>query len=453
MGAFGVSPLDRRAAMAALYDAQVSLEAVSIFVQRSVCTVRRWTQRAETTDDLRDLQRPGRPMVYDDQTQLRIIAFYCQTRPFSGGQWSLRMAEAHFESHPDLIDATPSKSTVQRVLKNNCLKPHLSRYFLNITDPDFFPKMELLLALYAAALQNLFFFDECPGIQVLKRLTPDLQTEGSKQKLKEFEYIRNGTIDVFAFMSQSDGIVSIEYHDNHTIETFLGVFERHVNQWPKTEQLHYVMDNLDSHRSYLFCQLVAKLSGIACPPQKMLKTQTQRMAWLQQDDKRIVVHFTPFHGSWLNQVEIWFGIMGKKVLGATFNDPSELLAALSAFVAYWNAHLAHPFRWTYNGQGLHEKALKRFTVMLNNPNDKTDLRTLTKLLKLTTNLVTDYFSQIQEKTWQQFLVAFFKNQNKIDTQINNEHGPQRKKKARAALDELRAALNNHQSLCILNLAA
>ncbi len=150
------------------------------------------------------------------------------------------------------------------------MKPHQSRYFLHITDPDFFPKMEHLIGLYRRPPPNLIFFDECPGIQILKRLTPDLQTDAMRKRLEEFEYIRHGTLDVFAFLHHADGKVHIECQSDHKTDTFLAVFRRHVNRFPNTEPLDYVMDNLAAHRGYPFCQLVAELSAVACPPARQL---------------------------------------------------------------------------------------------------------------------------------------------------------------------------------------
>ena len=429
--------------MVALAQMEVTDRAISLVVQCSVYTVRKWCLRAETTGDLNDLPRSGRPSIYGEQTQLRVIAFYCQTKPFeTAGQWSLRVAEQHLKAHPQIVEASPSKSTLQRILQNNRLKPHLSRYFLHITDPDFFPKLEHLLALYANPPRLLFFFDECPGIQILKRLVPDLRTDSTKEKLKEFEYIRNGTMDVFAFLSRHEGTVSIECHGDHTTDTFLGVFERHASQFPPTEPLHYVMDNLSSHQSYLFCQLVAKLCGIDCPSEKQLNTAAKRAAWLRRDDKRIVIHFTPFHGSWLNQVEIWFGIMGQKVLGDSYGSPDDLLAAVFAFEYQWNELLAHPFKWSYDGHDLHNKAVSRFAAMLDYQNETPELRTLTKLMKLTKNLLNDYFSQVPTKTWNHFVTAFLKKREPITVLIEKEKGPIRKRKAQDAFVSLNSTIHH-----------
>ncbi len=146
------------------------------------------------------------------------------------------------------------------------------------------------------------------------RLSPDLRTEETKKRLEEFEYIRNGTMDVFAFLNHADGTVSAECQAEHTTPMFLGVFGRHISRHSPTEPLHYVMDNLSTHCGYPFCQVVAEHSGVECPPEKELKDAEKRRQWLQSEHKRIVIHFTPFHGSWLNLVEIWFGIMGGKIL-------------------------------------------------------------------------------------------------------------------------------------------
>ena len=115
------------------------------------------------------LTRSGRPAVYPETFKLKLIGFYCQTQPFSNaGRWTLRWAAVHLAAHPECLNATPSKSTIHRILKENSLRPHQSRYFLHITDPNFFPKMEHLINLYNNPPGNLFFFDECPGIQILQ---------------------------------------------------------------------------------------------------------------------------------------------------------------------------------------------------------------------------------------------------------------------------------------------
>ncbi len=431
-----------REGMLALAEAGVAKKAIGIFLECSVYTVRRWVRRGTQTDDLRDLPRSGRPATYTEEIALKVVAFYCQTRPLPGcGRWTLAWAAAHLAVHPEQIDASPSRSTIQRILRNSSLKPHLSIYFLQITDPDFFPKMEHLLALYRYPPANLYFYDECPGIQILKRLAPDLQTNEMKMRLEEFEYIRNGTMDVFAFLNHADGKVYAECHSNHETSTFLDVFRRHVARTSAAGPLHYVMDNLAGHRGYPFCELIAELSDVECPSKKDLDTVDKRVAWLQSQDKRIVIHYTPYHGSWLNMVEIWFGIMGRKVLGESFGSADALKAAFDAFVEQqWNGLLAHPFNWGYDGNGLHEKAVKRFTKMLADSAENFEVRILVKMLALMTNLLNDYFHEVPESMWAQLNAITTLKDQIINDLIERDASPKRKVKAKKVLAAFRISI-------------
>ena len=431
-----------RKAIIVLNNSGINITAIANFVNCSTFTVRRWIQRNIETDDLSDYPRSGRKAIYTEETHLRIVAFYCQTQPLPGcGRWTLRWAALHLKAHFEHIDAAPSKSTIHRILKDNKLKPHQSHYFLHITDPEFFPKMEHLLELYMNPPRFLFFFDECPGIQILKRLTPDLRTEEMKKRLEEFEYIRNGTMDVFAFLNHANGKIHAECHGDHKTATFLKVFMRHVSKFPVAETLHYVMDNLSSHCGYQFCRAVAELSGIECPPEKTLNTQAQRVEWLRSDTKRIVIHFTPYHGSWLNLIEIWFGIMGAKVLSESFCSPESFKAAFEAFVEEWNSLLAHPFRWSYDGKGLHELAVKRLTKMLRNSAKQLEIRIITKGFGLMANLFTSYFGEVSDESWERLIETVSSQYETISTIIQQEEGPIRKKKAEKALADFIATVN------------
>jgi transposase len=440
----GISSLSRREAIVVLADARIALNTIAKFVHYSISSVRRWIRRAKGAEDLRDQVRSGRPPVYPQAVRLRIVAFYCQTRPLpGGGRWTLRWAERRLQAHPRAVGATPSKSTLQRILQSNRLKPHQSRYFLHITDPDFFPKLEHLVGLYRSPPANLIFFDECPGIQILSRLTPDLRTEAMRKRLEEFEYIRHGTLDVLAFLHHVDGKVHIECRADHKTDTFLAVFRHHANRFPQSEPLHYVMDNLSSHRGYPFCRLVAELSGLECPPEHVLSTQAKRVEWLAREDKRIVIHYTPYHGSWLNWIEFWFGIMGRKVLGESFGSPDELKAALEAFANEWNTLLAHPFQWSYDGSGLHEKAVKRFTTMLRRSAAQMELRILTKQMRLLTNLLRDYLAEVSRETWEHFAAVLHSQSATITELIHGEQGPQRKQNAQKAFANLTETLHDY----------
>ena len=132
--------------------------------------------------------------------------------------------------------------------------------------------------------------------------------------------------------------------------------------------------------------------------------------------------------------------MGRKVLTESFGSPDELKTALQTFQETWNLLLAHPFRWTYDGNGLHEKAVKRFTAMLRSSAAKINLRTLTKLLMLMTNLLEDYFKEISKETWNHLVQALSSQFETIVDIIRQEPGPKRKKKAELAAQNILIAL-------------
>jgi hypothetical protein len=391
-----------------------------------------------------DLPRSGRPAIYSETFKLELIGFYCQTQPFpNSGRWTIRWATAHLAAHPERVNATPGKSTIHRILKENNLKPHQSRYFLHITDPNFFPKMDHLLKLYLNPPKNLFFFDECPGIQILKRLVPDLRTDKMKKRLEEFEYIRNGTMNVLAFFNHADGKVYAECQADHKTDTFLKIFRRHVASCPAKEQIHYVMDNLSTHRGYSFCKAVAELSDVACPSKKELNNLEKRVNWLKATDKRIVIHFTPYHGSWLNLVEFWFGILNQKVLNESYGSAEELNESFVSFLEEWNTLLAHPFRWSYDGKGLHKKAVSRFTEMLKQSASKLEIPSLTKQLQLMFNIFNHYISEIPMGYWEKLFDTFQSQEATLRNSIMNEEGPLKKKNAENALNSLLSALENY----------
>jgi len=390
------SRLLRRLEIVVLMQAGVKPGLVIWFLACSLTMVRRWAGPTEESAHLLDAKRSGRPLLFAESVRLRLIAFYCQC-PLPGCRgWSVRWAAHYFNKHIELIGRTISPSTVHRVIRANSLRPHRVSYFLHITDPLFFPKMERLLQLYCQPPQHLFCLDECSGVQALERIGVEMVTDNGVKI--EFEYKRHGTRDFYAIMDVGSGKVFGRATENHRQETLAEIFTEHFNQQPKDAVLHYICDNLAGHSTELFCRTVAQLSGVPYPP---LKRAQQRRQWLESDDKRIILHFTPYHGSWLNQVEIWFGIMAMKCLkGRSFPSGEALSLAMTDFCATWDEHFAHPFRWTYKGEGLAEKVVCRFTewLLLQHKQLKRDF--LYKQLLLISNLLSDYWPEVSLKRWQ-----------------------------------------------------
>ena len=426
--------IEQRAAMVALRMLDIDPRAIAIFTGRHQNTVRRWECRVEEGGWFTDRKRSGRPRRFSDAARLTTIAVYCQHAPPLPGvhNWSLRDAQRYFKEHPDIVGGPMSRATIQRVLLEHALRPHRRQYYLQITDPDFFPKMEHIVNLYLNSPRNLYCFDECTCIQALNRLTPNLPATPGRPLLEDFDYKRNGITDLIAFLNPATGKVYGQCCANHNRHTLCGVFTAHVRTLPSDATIHYITDNLSTHYHNDFCRTVADLSGVQYSP---LKTGAERRQWLQSEDKRIVVHFVPFHASWLNMIEIWFGLLKSKCLKyGHFFSVEQLCQDILAFIQTWNECLAHPFSWSYTGEGLHAKAVRRFCRLLAIQTDQMDGKFLKSQLLLMSNIAETYIEQIPQQDWLQLLRLATENHGYITKIIESDTGPRRKKEVRNAYD-------------------
>ncbi len=396
--------------------ANISCHLVAWYLRCSETTVRRWGFGVEATCQLLDKKRPGKKSELTEAMCLKLIAFYCQN-PLGGLRiWSLSYAEIYLKEHPDIIGHTVSRSTIHRILKTHCQRPHLLKYFLHISDPNFIPKMDHLLDLYHNPPPYLFSFDGCTGIQALERIGVPITTKNGTKI--EFETKRHGTCDLNAFLEVSTGKVFARCTDNHRQETLAELFAEHIRSQPEDATLHYVLDNLAGHSTQVLCETVAALAGVAPPPAS--SKADERKEWLKSEEKRIVFHFTPYHGSWLNMVEICFGIFKSKCIkGRSFRSVEDLCETIMAFWASWNKYFAHPFRWTYDGSGLIEKVVCRFTSWLLLEMKEMNCGFILKQLLLMTNLVTDYWKQAPAKRWDDLLSALGDHEEYIKLVINS----------------------------------
>ena len=211
---------------------------------------------------------------------------------------------------------------------------------------------QLYLATPALARQGIAVFsvDEKTSIQALQRLLPDLpMIPGIPQRI-EHEYVRHGTLCLTAAFNVATGVV----HGSLTPDRPSPVFARFIDALCRdgatdAPEIHLVMDQLNTHWSHDLCQVVAQHSNLDYDAQAH-PTGDDRRKFLMRDDKRVVVHYTPKHASWLNQIEIWFSVLVRKLLQReTFASIQQLEKGILAFIAYYNRYLAHPYRWTYTG--------------------------------------------------------------------------------------------------------
>jgi transposase len=182
--------------------------------------------------------------------------------------------------------------------------------------------------------------DEMTGIQALERRAPSLPMRPGKVERREFEYIRHGTQTLIAAFDVATGQVRGVVGGTRTEADFCAFLADLFASAAPTMAWRVVCDNLNTHLSEGVVRLVADLCGI--------DQQT-----LGHPSHRITFHYTPKHASWLNQIEIWFSILVRKLLRpASFVSKDDLKARIEAFIAYFNQTLAKPFRWTLTGRPL-----------------------------------------------------------------------------------------------------
>ena len=222
-----------------------------------------------------------------------------------------------------------SRSTVFRILDDADLKPHRSVYWLNSHDPDFQAKAREICGLYVSAPRLyeqgrlLICSDEKTGMQILERKYPTKLAKPGKPERREQEYIRHGTRALIGSFVVPTGEVVWDVGQTRTSVDFAAHLKKVAEHFPDMRGFDWVLDNLNTHWSLEVCEVVASLSDVAFDPKK-LKTGEQRREFLTDPSHKHVFHFTPKHGSWLNQVELWFSI-----LEPTLSPTRRLLLARS----------------------------------------------------------------------------------------------------------------------------
>ena len=279
-------------------------------------TVGLWRQRylRQGVPGLYDELRPGGPRSIGDERIALLLRRTLKTTPKGATHWTCRALAA---------EARVSKSTVQRVWRAFGLQPHRQKQFKLSTDPFFVEKVRDIVGLYLHPPENALVLcvDEKSQIQALERTQPLLPLGLGYVEGVTHNYVRHGTTTLFAALDLASGRVLTQTKRRHRHQEFLQ-FLRHIEAAvPPDLAVHLVVDNYGTH-----------------------KHATVRR-WLAARP-RFQVHYTPTYASWLNQVEIWFGLITQRAIRrGTFRHVGDLVAKIEDFVRHYNRR-CHPFVWT-----------------------------------------------------------------------------------------------------------
>jgi len=314
-----------------------------------------------------DAPRPGAPVKFTPEQLTHVFAIACEDPAESGrpiSQWTGR--ELADELVKRGIVKAISGRHVSRLLDEADLQPHRTRYWLTPPDdPDLDAKIKAICEVYrtaperAQAGERTLSTDEMCGIQAVERVAPDLPMKAGRVRRIEFKYDRHGTQTLIANFDVVVGrVVSPTCGETRTEADFAHHIERTLASDPATTRWHFVLDQLNTHMSETLVRFVAQRDQLKLDLGKkgkrgILKSMQSRAAFLSDPTHSVVFHYTPKHSSWLNQIEIWFSILVRKLLRrASFTSQADLKARVLAFIDYFNRTMAKPFKWTYSGKVL-----------------------------------------------------------------------------------------------------
>jgi hypothetical protein len=221
-----------------------------------------------------------------------------------------------------------SRSSVHRILQDAELRPHKVKMWCTSNDPDYEKKLADVTRLYLhpPAGEAVVSIDEKSQMQALSRRVGLRRARRGRVGRQESDYRRHGTRCLLACFDVRTGKVIGTLKEQRRSVEFLEFLDRVACAYP-TGRVHVVLDNLNTHY------------GPAVD------------AWNRDHGGRFVFHYTPFHASWLNQIEIFFGILSRRVLRhGEFPSVEALEEAVAKFLRHWNRVEAHPFRWTYRAK-------------------------------------------------------------------------------------------------------
>jgi transposase len=303
--------------------------------ERARCTapfISKWKQRF-AQDGLAGLyaRHQGRTAeVLTSRMEARILA-YTQRKPTDGStHWSTRrLAKAMGINH----------MMVARTWKKAGIQPHRMQRYMASNDPDFEAKATEIIALYCKPPQHaaVFCIDEKTAIQALDRKDPILPLSPGRAERHGFEYVRHGTLSLYAAFNTKTGEVLGAPVARHTSQEFVAFLESVVASQPAGQEIHIILDNLSAHK--------------APPVQRFLEAHPN-----------VHFHFTPTYSSWLNQVELWFSKIERDLIHrGIFKSVKDLARRLRRYIEQYNRD-PKPIKWRYANPARRIQAAQRSSV-------------------------------------------------------------------------------------------
>jgi transposase len=328
---------------------------------------------------LSDAPRSGSPGKFTAEQVTRILAVACEPPSLSG-------RPIEFWTHRELADEVVKRKIVEsisirqvgRLLEDAELQPHRNKYWLNTTEKDpelFAQQVRTVCDCYQAAPELYFQFhthtvcvDEMTGIQALERNAKEIPMAAGRLARIEFEYTRHGTLCLIGNWHVVEGqMIAPTIGTTRTEEDFAAHIRQTVDTDPQASWV-FIVDNLNTHCSESLVRYVAQLEGIdeselgQKEKSGILKSMASRQAFLSDVNHRVRFVYLPKHSSWLNQIEIIFGIVTRRaVRRGNFPSLEALKQRLLDFIAYFNRTFARPFVWTYTGRPVKATTTRRPT--------------------------------------------------------------------------------------------
>lgn len=295
-------------------------------------TVSKWRRQAalKGKDGLLEAVRPGRPRRISDKARLELVALACEgAAEKAKGRSTPTLDELReLAAERGIVDSL-SRSHLHGILQEADLHPHRVAIWLHSPDPAFREKVNVICNLYRKAPEGsvVLSIDEKTGMQAISRKHLDRPPRPGFLRRQEFEYVRHGTQALIAALDVHSGKTFAACGPTRTQADLLAFMEQVAMAYPD-QPVHIVWDNLNTHRAAVWKDFNEKQGG------------------------RFHFHYTPIHASWVNQIELLFGIFSRRVLRNASHTSTEHLKDRTLAWFLERSLAPKPFKWSFKGYHL-----------------------------------------------------------------------------------------------------